>query len=66
MKGIAEETQSGVNPQDSSDQYVEVTIEMQEDGGAVQSESVSNFPYHTFFVLEFFMFNSFSFLSDQD
>lgn len=44
MKGIAEETQGETNPHDSSDQYVEVTIEMQDDGGAVQSEFVSNFP----------------------
>lgn len=50
MKGIAEENQGGTNPSESaSDQYVEVTIEMQEDGGAVQPQSVSDFRLYAFF-----------------
>lgn len=42
MKGISEENQNGNTPNDTcnNEQYVEVTIEMQDD---VKSESVSDF-----------------------
>ncbi len=42
LKGIAEENQSGANPNESSnnEQYLEVTIEMHDEGNANQAESV--------------------------
>lgn len=45
MKGIAEEsqTETSLNESANSEQYLEVTIEMQDEGCAVQSESVSYF-----------------------